>query len=133
MIKGIGVDVTSIKEIRKFIESDNLRTSFIDQTFTADERKVAAEKPKPEEYYATRFAAKEAVFKAVAHLLPEKNFDMRIVETLNDDDGRPYICINDRLSPILLKAGVDILHISIATEGDFATAFVIAWTDSNRV
>lgn len=100
--------------------------AFIRHTFTQAERESAKERPRPEEYFATRFAAKEAVFKAMAHLLPDKIFDLRIVETLSHDDGSPFISTNAELRPLLELAEVDTLHISITTQDDFATAFVIA-------
>ena len=127
MIKGIGIDVVNVNEIAGYLESDHLSKPYINRTFTPNEQRAAAERAHPEEYYATRFAAKEAVFKAVAHLLPEKHLDLRIVETLNHDDGCPYVNINDKLRPVLKAADIDTLHISITTEDCYATAFVIAW------
>ncbi len=100
--------------------------AFIRHTFTQAERESAKERPHLEEYFATRFAAKEAVFKAIAHLLPDKIFDLRIVETLSHDDGSPFISPNAELRALLKLAEVDTLHISITTQDDFATAFVIA-------
>lgn len=126
MIKGIGVDTVSINEIARYIKGSTNSTDYIKRTFTKDEVLAAAKSPKQSEYYAARFAAKEAVFKAIAHLLPKKSFDMRIVETLNNEDGSPYIQINRVLQQILEESNIDKLHISITTEDSYATAFVIA-------
>lgn len=126
MIKGIGVDTVRISEILRFMGEDGLSSPFIRRTFTPAEQLEGLTRPQPAEYFASRFAAKEAVFKAVAHLLPEKTFDLRIIETLNDRDGSPYVTADETLCPILDRAGIDALHISITTEADFATAFVIA-------
>ena len=126
MIRGIGVDMVQISEIRRYLESEMLSKSFVKYTFTPGEMDAATSRPNQSEYYAARFAVKEAVFKAVAPLLPEKTFDFRIVETRNREDGSPYVHISDSLYPILEKAAVNTLHLSITTEGDYATAFVIA-------
>ena len=126
MIKGIGIDTVNISEIAGYLESDHMSKPYIDRTFSTNEQRVAAERARIDEYFATRFAAKEAVFKAVAHLLPGRHFDMRIVETLNYDDGSPYVNITGDLRPVLEAAGVDTLFISITTEDNYATAFVIA-------
>jgi phosphopantetheine--protein transferase-like protein len=124
MIRGIGIDTTAISEMAGM--SERLGKGALARMFTAGELAVSCEIPNSAEYLATRFAAKEAVFKAVAKLLEERYFDLRVVETLNHDDGSPYININGNLRGILDRAGVNNLLISITTEGNFATAFVIA-------
>lgn len=125
MVKGIGIDLVDIRRMQKIMEKDS-GPAFLQRTFTEAERGQAGTARNPAEYYAARFAAKEAVFKAVAHLTPSHAFDLRIVETLNRGDGSPYVNITDRLQPVLKQAGVTALHISITTEGDYAAAFVIA-------
>jgi len=89
MIRGIGVDTVNITEIARCIKRDGSYTAFIKRTFTKNEVLAAEKYAIPAEYYSTRFATKEAVFKAIAHLLPEKTFDLRIVETLSNEDGSP--------------------------------------------
>jgi phosphopantetheine--protein transferase-like protein len=124
MIRGIGIDTTTISEMAGISES--LGEESLVRMFTAGEMAVSCDVPDSAEYLATRFAAKEAVFKAIAHLLEEGHFDLRVVETLNHDDGSPYVNVTNGLRDILNRAGVSNLLISITTEGDFATAFVIA-------
>ena len=124
MILGIGIDMVRISEMRGLLE--NLSDSAIDRIFTERERAECQQKTLPEESYAACFAVKEAVFKAVAHLLPEKCFDMRKAETAHREDGSPYIKTNPYMLAVMKKTGVHRLHLSITTEGDFATAFVIA-------
>lgn len=124
MIRGIGIDTVTISEMARMME--NMSDGALGRMFTDRELTAAHLSFDSAEYLATRFAAKEAVFKAVAHLLEEKHFDLRMVETLNRDDGSPYINIDGLMRGILDRAGVSHLHISITTEGDLATAFVIA-------
>lgn len=124
MIRGIGVDTVTISEIDKI--SKQIGAGSLARIFSAEELAYSCESPDSAAYLATRFAAKEAVFKADAHLLEDKHFDLRIVETFNRDDGSPYIHVNDRLQEIWGNAGVSKLLISITTEGDLATAFVVA-------
>lgn len=100
--------------------------TFVRRTFTEQEVQISLSTARAEEYLSTRFAAKEAVFKAVAHLTEDKGFDFRIVETLNTSDGCPYIRISDALQSLLNEADIQNLHISITTEGDIAAAFVVA-------
>ena len=124
MIRNIGIDTTTISEMARI--SEGLGKGGLSRMFTAGELTASYGAPDPAEYLATRFAAKEAAFKAVAHLLKEKHFDLRVIETLNHDDGSPYVNVTDGLRDVLNRAGVNNLHISITTEGDLATAFVIA-------
>lgn len=126
MILGIGVDLCSISAIVRLLEDEKLQGSFAAHTFTPREIAAAANRPDPAAYYASRFAAKEAVFKAVAPLTKEKGFDLRLVEVLNAPDGSPYVSMTDALTPILQSAGIGRLHISLTDEGDYALAFVVA-------
>ena len=126
MIAGIGIDTVDIEDIRSFLTDTELSRAYRERTFTPAELEAAAERSDPAEYLAGRFAAKEAVFKALAPHTPEKTFDLRITETLTRPDGSPYINVTDALASVMRAAGASRLHISITTEGHFATAFVIA-------
>ena len=104
MIKGIGIDVVEISRIRKSLSFKGFKKS----TFTENEIKnVHGEEC---EYYATRFACKEAVFKAL-----QKEMDWRKIETLNREDGSPYVNIE----------GEGKIHISISTDAGMAVAFCV--------
>ena len=124
LVKGIGTDMVQIKRIERLME--RLSPSALTRMFTPAELAASERASKPADYLAARFAAKEAVFKAVAHLTPEKTFDLRIIETLNHEDGSPYVNITPALREILDKAAVTDLMVSITTEGEYAAAFVIA-------
>ena len=104
MIIGIGVDTVEIQRVERSLTISN----FIQSTFTQNEiNNLHGDKAT---YYATRFACKEAVFKAIG-----KPADWRLIETLNDKDGRPYVTGFDGYK----------IHISITTETGLATAFCV--------
>lgn len=124
MIQGIGIDMVKISEMKRLCT--DLRSGALHRIFSEAEIEECQRSRLPEEHYAACFAAKEAVFKAMAHLLPEKSFDLRKVETLHTEDGCPYIHVHPYLFAVMQKAGVQKLHLSITTEGDYAAAFVIA-------
>ena len=128
MVRGIGVDMVEIRRIEEMMAKQP-QPAFLRKAFTAAELEQAPPETRPHiraEYLAARFAAKEAVFKAVAHLTPSRTFDFRIVETLYGENQCPYIHISEELLPVLREADVDTLHISLTTEGDYAAAFVVA-------
>jgi holo-[acyl-carrier protein] synthase len=124
MIRGIGVDTVNILEMENMLR--RITEGAVEKIYTAEELAASRRVYNASEYLATRFAAKEAVFKAVAHLLEKGHFDLRIVETLNHDDGSPYVNTDNGLADILKRAGVGNILISITTEGNLATAFVVA-------
>ena len=112
------------RELKRLCE--DVGEAFVRRTFTEAERREAAAAPDFHEYLAGRFAVKEAVFKALAQLTPEKTFDFRLVETLKNEDGSPRITITPHLAAIMEKAGADRLLVSITTQEPFAMAFVLA-------
>lgn len=120
---GIGTDIASVCEIERLC--NDTKGAFVEKTFTERE-KSEADTAKPYSYYGKRFAAKEAVFKAVAPLLGDEKFDFRIVETLKRPDGSPYININEKLRAVMDRAGVSDIMISLSEDGGFALAFAVA-------
>ena len=124
MVKGIGVDTVSVNRIRVVMERHD--KTALKRLFTEAELAASENKNDPAEYLAARFAVKEAVYKAVAGLTQKGDFDMRLVSSLNERDGRPYVVITDDLKRVLDEAGVSVLHLSITTEASLATAFVVA-------
>lgn len=124
MVRGIGVDMVEIAEMRRIVSA--IGEGPASHMFTAAELAEADARADAAEYLATRFAVKEAVFKALAPLLGEEMFDLRIVETRNARSGAPYVAAEGELRAVLDAAGVARLHVSITTEAGLATAFVVA-------
>ena len=128
-ISGAGVDLVSISEIEEL--DKRTRGAFTERTFSDMERAEAEQSPDRYSFLAGRFAVKEAVFKAVAHLTPEKSFDFRIVETKRNADGSPEIVINESLAAVLRSAAVTKLLVSITGHGGLALAQVVAVSESS--
>lgn len=124
---GVGIDLVNISVIKDLDERTH--HSFTERTFTAGEKKEAERSPVPYEYYAGRYAVKEAVFKAIMFRCTEP-FDFRIVETLSEADGRPYVVMSPEFRKICEDADVDCILISISHDGDLAVAIAEAVKDS---
>ena len=124
LVLGVGIDMVSINEIREMIHRTD--RVFERHTFTPAEQAEAGQEKDPAEYYAGRFAVKEAVFKAAAHLLEEKTFDFRVVETLRRTDGSPYVRISSELREKFQRVGIDDILVSISNERDMAIAIAQA-------
>jgi len=113
MIIGTGVDITEVKRLKQAIEKWG--DSFTQRVFTEEELKNAKTRGSFYQHLAGRFAAKEAVFKAMV----DKNLSWNDVQILNDKEGKP-------LCRILNGRGKKIeVHISISHVKNYATAFAI--------
>ncbi len=123
---GVGVDLVEIAEIKAL--NQQTRGAFVQSTFTPREQAEAESAPDPWVYLAGRFAVKEAVFKALAPLTPDKTFDFRMVETLRDPDGSPQVTQEGKLREIMQSAMVGRVLVSISNEAGYALAFAVAAT-----
>ena len=106
----IGTDIIEVARIQESIE--NLGDKFLNRVFTA--REIAyceSKKATKYEHYAARFAAKEAIFKAISPLLEDKfSIAWTDVEVLNNEQGRPYVVfLKDDFKNINID--ISLLHI----------------------
>ena len=84
-----GIDVESVDRFEKYSFDKNC--SFIKRVFTEKEIEYCYSDTKTKEHLAVRFAAKEAVFKALSSL--ELHVNYIDVEILNDEKGVPFVKI----------------------------------------
>ena len=126
MITGIGVDLCDIRRIERSIEKFGDR--FINRIFTEGEREYCNQKSGKASYYAKRFAAKEAVAKALAG--PKTgSLSWHDVEVANDPSGRPIINLYGEAKKRLEKQGqngaIAQVHISLSDDYPYAMAYAI--------
>lgn len=113
MIIGTGVDITEVRRLRQAVEKWG--KDFLNRIFTSEELKNAKTRGSLYQHLAGRFAAKEAVFKA----LGDSKLGWKDVEILNDKEGKPYCAIlNDR-------GKKNDVHISISHIKNYAVANAI--------
>ena len=86
-----GTDIIEISRIKKSI--DDLGENFIKKIFTEDEIAYCESKKKQKyQHYATRFAAKEAIFKALSDNSKDINkLSWKDFEVISGENGKPYI------------------------------------------
>ena len=113
-----GTDIIEVERIKKAIEKHN--DKFLNEIFTDKEIEYCNSKNTMKyQHFAARFAAKEAVFKAISELLKDKyDITWKDIEILNDENSRPYV----NLSKIDNVKDID---ISISHIKDYATATCI--------
>jgi holo-[acyl-carrier protein] synthase len=114
VIVGIGVDVVEVARLTTALE----RTpSLRDRLFTAREQQVTAP-----ESLAARFAAKEAVAKALGTTgLPWVDAEVVSAET-----GRPTLELHGEVARAAAQQGISTWHLSLSHDGGIATAMVVA-------
>lgn len=110
MIEGIGIDVVNIE---RFAQSLERTPGLIDRLFTQ------AEQRKPLSSLAARFAAKEALAKA---LNPGKGLLWLDAEVINLETGKPVFLFRGEIAEIIDGASV---HLSISHDSGIASAIVI--------
>ena len=122
MILGVGIDTVSISDVERILE----KGLNADEFFSKAEITAAKGEGDLPDYFSRCYAVKEATFKALDHLMGDRDFDLNSVETLHHEDGAPYIHCSKELTKVLREIGVYDLKVSITTEAGLATAIVIA-------
>lgn len=86
-----GTDIIEIERIKESVET--LKETFINKIYTKKEIEYCESKKIAKyQHYAARFAAKEAIFKAISPILKNKfEISWQNAEILNDINGKPYI------------------------------------------
>ena len=121
MIHGIGVDL--IDEGRLGPLADPLTDPFITKVYTKAEQAEALASQDPRRYYAERFAAKEALFKALR--ISGEGVRLNEIETLSDEHGAPFIRLCGALEQRARELGIAAIHVSLSNDPPYSTAFVV--------
>lgn len=105
-----GTDIIEISRIKESIESTNKK--FCERVYTEKEREYCeSKKMQKYQHYAARFAAKEAVFKAISKTLNRKyDITWKDIEVLNDETGRPYIKLSEQFANKIEDIDISISH-----------------------
>jgi holo-[acyl-carrier protein] synthase len=120
MIVGVGIDVVPIERF----ESASVRTTqLIDRLFTAAEQRAPSGQRRSAESLAARFAAKEAVAKALG---APGGMSWHDVEVELDELGRPSLNVQGTVAARAEQLGVLRWHLSLSHDGGIASAVVIA-------
>lgn len=116
-----GTDIIEINRIKESIES--LEDIFKNKIYTEKEIEYCESKKNAKyQHYAGRFAAKEAIFKAVSELLNDKfEISWKDAEVLNDINGKPKITFKSKK----IEEKIESIDISISHCKEYAVANVV--------
>lgn len=121
MIVGIGVDLVKIDRMDK---AGKNHPGFLERVFTDREREYCSKQKFPAQHYAGRFAAKEAVLKAIGTgwSAGVKWTDM---EVLHGEGGGPIVNIAGRVKDLMDLKGVKQIFLSYSHDEGYAVAQVV--------
>jgi holo-[acyl-carrier protein] synthase len=118
---GLGTDLVDVDRFRRTLA----RTpTLVEKLFTAGEREYAERASDPTERYAVRFAAKEAVMKALGVGLGA--IDWHDVEVVRSATGAPGLRVEGRAAELAAEAGITRWAVSLSHTGTTAQAVVVA-------
>lgn len=119
-----GTDIIEIERIKENIEG--LGDRFIHRIYTPNEINYCESKKNVKyQHYAGRFAAKEAIYKALSDLLKDKfELTWKDAEIKNDENGKPFIILHHSE----LEKKIEKMDISISHCKSYATANVVVIT-----
>jgi holo-[acyl-carrier protein] synthase len=125
-ILGHGIDLVETHRIQKLLDTHGQH--FLDRVFTPAEQRYCARQPKRRiEHLAGRFAAKEAILKALGTGW-SGGIAWTDMEILPESTGRPGLRLTGQCQAVAQKIGITQWHISISHIQTHATASAIAST-----
>lgn len=116
----VGNDVVLVERFATALE----RTPMLfERLFTEAERTTPAGNPRSADSLAARFAAKEAVAKALG---APSGLHWHDCEVVVDPDGRPWLTVSGTVAQAAAALGIQRWHLSLSHDGGIASAVVIA-------
>jgi holo-[acyl-carrier protein] synthase len=120
-IVGVGVDLCEVDRMRTTL---GRTAGFSRRVFTDGEREYCDRRRDPAERYAARFAAKEAVLKAMGVGLGA--CPLRCIEVMRSSGGVPSVRLHGRAVALADARGIRRWHLSLTHVGSLAQATVVA-------
>ena len=117
-----GVDIVSVERLEKVARRHGER--FLNRIFTEGERAYCDSKRFKFEHYAARFAAKEAVMKAM-EIRRKNRFRFREIEVKRRPTGKPEIFLTPESRARFGVSGDARIELSMAHERRYAVSFVV--------
>ncbi len=123
MIHGVGVDIVEIDRIRDSVK--NFGEDFLERVYTAGEVEYCMKRRDPHPSLAARFAAKEALIKAITTQvsIPLKDIEVAIAES-----GKPFIFPSAHLKEIMDSLCISGAYLSLSHERHYAVAQIVLET-----
>ena len=118
----VGTDIIAVARIAALMRDRGM--AFLERWFTAREIGYCAGKAVPSRHFAARFAAKEAVAKALP-MAWDGPLPWRSIEIVNDPRGAPAVSLSGALRDAATRAGVSEIRVSVSHCDEYAVAFAL--------
>ena len=122
-ILGTGTDIIEVLRIAQMIERHG--ELFLGRVYTENEIAYCSASKAANQHYAGRWAAKEAVLKALGTGW-RRGISWRDIEIRNEPGGAPKVLLRGGARDVLVQTGIQIMHVSISHCRNYATATAIA-------
>jgi len=122
MIFGIGVDVLEVRRIRETLE--RFGTHFIERLLLPEEQAQLAKTQRRERFIAMRFAAKEAIVKAMGTGFSHGVW-IRDVGVVQNAWGKPEVVFSERGDRVRKGLGVGEAHVTLTDEAGLVVAVAV--------
>ena len=127
MILGVGIDLTPVERIERLLGRYEGR--FQMKVFTDGERAYCGARARPAEHFAARFAAKEAVLKA---LDVPPGLSWHELEVASVEGRAPRLLLHGEAARVATARGVTRIHLSLTHAGGQAAAVVVIEGEAAR-
>lgn len=122
MIHGIGTDIVGVARLQHNL--DRYGERFAARILDSQELEAFRRAAQPGPFLAKRFAAKEALVKALGTGF-RQGIGLRDIGVRNDALGKPELAFSTRMDARLRSHGIAVAHLSLSDERDYAIAFVV--------
>lgn len=102
----IGTDLVDVERIRKLMRSQR----FLKRIFTADEIRYCQNKKSSGQHFAVRFAAKEAVWKALSSVSSAQGISHKEISVGRTPSGQPFVQLSLRLKQFEKNISLSLSH-----------------------
>jgi holo-[acyl-carrier protein] synthase len=122
-VVGIGTDIVECLRIAQMIQRHG--ELFINRVYTPAEIRYCRSRKQATQHYAGRWAAKEAILKALGTGW-RRGISWRDIEVVNNDGGRPIVRLSGGARDAAEKLGVREIQVSVSHCRSHATAYALA-------
>lgn len=124
---GVGVDIVEIARMERIRQ---VTPGFFPRVFTEEECAYCESTSRPAVHYACRFAAREAVLKALGTGF--SGMHRKDVSVSLDPSGKPIVVLAGRAQELARERGIVEFALSLSATNDLAVANAMAITDDAR-
>jgi holo-[acyl-carrier protein] synthase len=119
---GVGTDIVAVARIAALMRDRGM--AFLERWFTAREIAYCSGKAVPSRHFAARFAAKEAVVKALP-MVWDGPLPWRSIEIVHDPRGAPSVSLSGAFADAATRAGLGEIKVSLSHCDEYAVAFAL--------